>query len=47
MPILSSERLLLREFTLADAPFVLELLNEPAFHQYIGDKGVRDVAGAD
>ncbi|MEN9404237.1 MAG: hypothetical protein RL091_2940 [Verrucomicrobiota bacterium] len=47
MPILSSERLLLREFILEDAPFVLELLNEPAFHQYIGDKGVRDVAGAE
>jgi RimJ/RimL family protein N-acetyltransferase len=45
--IVETERLLVRELTLADAPFVLELLNEPAFHQYIGDKGVRDLAGAE
>ena len=45
--IVETERLIVRELTLADAPFVLELLNEPAFHQYIGDKGVRDIAGAE
>jgi len=44
---LETQRLTLRELTLTDAPFVLELLNEPAFHQYIGDKGVRDLAGAE
>ena len=44
---LQTERLVIRELTLADAPFILELLNEPAFHQYIGDKGVRDIAGAE
>jgi len=45
--ILETERLIVRELTLADAPFALELLNEPAFHRYIGDKGVRDLAGAE
>lgn len=45
--IVETERLIVRELTLADAPFVLELLNEPAFHQYIGDKGVRDIPGAE
>ena len=45
--IVETERLIVRELTLADAPFILELLNEPAFHQYIGDKGVRDIAGAE
>jgi RimJ/RimL family protein N-acetyltransferase len=44
---LQTDRLIIRELTLADAPFVLELLNEPAFHEYIGDRGVRDVAGAE
>jgi RimJ/RimL family protein N-acetyltransferase len=44
---LQTERLVIRELTLADAPFVLELVNEPAFHEYIGDRGVRDIAGAE
>jgi len=44
---LETERLHLRELTLADAPFVLELLNEPDFHRFIGDRGVRDIAGAE
>ncbi len=47
MLALHTERLLVRELTLADAPFILELLNEPAFHLYIGDRGVRDIAGAE
>lgn len=42
-----TERLHLRGFTPADAPFILELLNEPAFIRFIGDKGVRDLAGAE
>lgn len=29
-----------------DAPFILELLNEPAFLQNIGDRGVRTIADA-
>ena len=41
MSILETERLTLREVTLEDDTFVCELLNEPAYIQYIGDKGVR------
>lgn len=47
MPPIATDRLLIRELTLADAAFVLELLNEPAYHHYIGDKGVRDLSGAE
>lgn len=39
-------RLHLRPFTLNDAAFILRLLNEPSFHEHIGDKGVRDLDGA-
>ena len=40
--VLDTERLSLRCFHPEDdAPFVLELLNDPAFLRYIGDKGVR------
>jgi RimJ/RimL family protein N-acetyltransferase len=38
--------LALRELALEDAEFILELLNEPAFLRFIGDKGVRTAAGA-
>jgi [ribosomal protein S5]-alanine N-acetyltransferase len=43
---IETERLLLRELNADDAPFILGLLNEPSFLQYIGDKGVRTVADA-
>lgn len=43
---LTTERLLLRELTAADAPFVLALLNEPSFIAHIGDRGVRTLDGA-
>jgi RimJ/RimL family protein N-acetyltransferase len=39
--VLHTERLRLRRLTLADADFMLELLNDPAFHEHIGDRGVR------
>jgi RimJ/RimL family protein N-acetyltransferase len=45
--VIETKRLRIREFTLADAAFILELLNEPAFIEFIGDKGVRDIAGAE
>lgn len=38
---LTTERLTLRELTPEDAPFILELLNDPDFIRYIGDRGVR------
>lgn len=45
--IIASERLQLREFTLADAPWILSLLNDAAFLEHIGDKGVRSIADAE
>jgi ribosomal-protein-alanine N-acetyltransferase len=45
--ILQTERLVLDELTAGrDEAFVLELLNEPGFLENIGDRGVRDLAGA-
>ncbi|MEZ6016702.1 MAG: CPXCG motif-containing cysteine-rich protein [Planctomycetota bacterium] len=44
---LSTERLTLREFVPEDAPFVLELLNEPSFLRFIGDRGARTLAQAE
>lgn len=38
---LETPRLRLREFTEDDADFVLRLLNEPSFIEFIGDRGVR------
>lgn len=46
MLVLETERLLLRPFTTDDAPFILTLLNEPSFLQYIGDKNVRNLEDA-
>jgi len=44
--ILETERLLLRRLTKDDAAFILELLNEPAFLENIGDRGARTLADA-
>jgi len=44
--MLETTRLSLRLFAPDDAPFILRLLNEPSFLQHIGDKGVRDLEGA-
>lgn len=41
-----SARLRLRRLTGTDAPFVLELVNDPAFLANIGDKQIRDEASA-
>ena len=46
MIVLETERLILRRLTTGDAEFVLELLNEPSFLQYIGDRGVRSLEDA-
>ena len=42
MGTIETGRLILRELTLEDAAFMLELLNEPAFIRFIGDRGVRN-----
>src|SRR5215212_6159877 len=44
--ILATERLRLRRLVLDDAPFILRLLNDPSWLQFIGDKGVRTEDGA-
>ena len=46
MNVLVTARLTLRELGLADAPFILMLLNEDGFLRFIGDKGVRTLADA-
>jgi len=47
LKVLETERLTLRRFTLADAGFILQLVNEPSFIQNIGDRGVRTVSDAE
>jgi len=44
--VIETARLNLRRLTLDDAEFILGLLNEPSFLQYIGDKGVRNLDDA-
>ncbi len=46
MNVLETERLALRRLTEEDAGFILDLLNEPSFLQFIGDRGVRGVEAA-
>ena len=45
-PLIRTARLVLRELDDGDAGFVLELLNQPDFLRYIGDRGVRDLEQA-
>lgn len=44
MPVLETPRLSLHRFTLNDAEFAFELVNDPDFVKFIGDKGVRTIA---
>jgi RimJ/RimL family protein N-acetyltransferase len=46
MNVIQTERLGLRQLELHDAEFILELLNEPSFLRFIGDKGVRNLDDA-
>ena len=41
MKILETERLIVRELVESDAEFILDLLNQPSFIKYIGDRNVR------
>ena len=43
---LETDRLILRRLTVDDAPFILALLNDPAWIKYIGDRGVRTIDDA-
>lgn len=46
MNVIETERLILRKLTLDDAEFILELVNEPSWLKFIGDRGVRNVDDA-
>jgi len=45
--IIETDRLILRHLSANDAPFILELLNDPSFIKNIGDRGVRTIADAE
>jgi RimJ/RimL family protein N-acetyltransferase len=45
-PIAATTRLTLREIDTADAPFILTLVNDPAWLRFIGDKNVRTQSDA-
>jgi len=47
LKVLETKRLILRQFSRADAGLILELLNEPSFLQNIGDRGVRTLSDAE
>lgn len=46
MKVLETERLILRQIVEADAEFILDLLNQPSFIRYIGDRNVRTLEQA-
>ena len=46
MTIIETERLILRKLSPDDAEFILDLLNQPSFIHYIGDRGVRTLEDA-
>lgn len=46
MLVAETQRLRLRRFTLQDCEFVLRLVNEPSWIQFIGDKNVRSLDDA-
>ena len=41
MRVLETDRLILRWMSAGDAPFILELVTEPSWLRFIGDRGVR------
>ncbi len=44
--VLETERLVLSHLSVNDTEFILELLNDPAFLEFVGDKGVRTLDDA-
>jgi RimJ/RimL family protein N-acetyltransferase len=44
--VIETDNLYLREIETTDAPFLIELLNSPAYIRFIGDRGVRTIADA-
>ena len=45
--MIETARLSLRPVTLADAPFILRLVTQASWLQFIGDKGVHDIPSAE
>ena len=45
-PVVVTQRLSIRPFTLDDVDFIVALLNDPAWLAHIGDRGVRDAHAA-
>ena len=43
MKVLETERLILRHLTVEDSEFILELLNDPSWLRFIGDRGIRTI----
>lgn len=46
MTVPETDRLILRRLTPEDAPFIFELVNEPSWIKFIGDRGVRTLDDA-
>lgn len=46
MKVLETDRLVLRWLEVEDAEFIFELVNDPAWLKYIGDRGVRSLEDA-
>jgi len=46
MKVLETDRLILRRLTVEDGEFILELLNDPSWLRFIGDKGVNTLEDA-
>ncbi|HEU5097697.1 MAG TPA: GNAT family N-acetyltransferase [Roseiflexaceae bacterium] len=44
--VLETDRLILRRFSAGDAAFILELVNDPGWLRFIGDRGVRTLEDA-
>jgi [ribosomal protein S5]-alanine N-acetyltransferase len=44
--VLETDRLVLRRISMDDAAFIVQLLNEPSFLRFIGDRGVRNLEDA-
>jgi RimJ/RimL family protein N-acetyltransferase len=47
MNIIETERLILREFAISDASFLLKLLNTPTWLEFIGNRGVTEIDEAE
>ncbi|MEO0468197.1 MAG: GNAT family N-acetyltransferase [Bacteroidota bacterium] len=47
MIILETQRLVLREWQMSDAALVLQLLNDPGWLRFIGDRGIKNLPQAE